>query len=60
MVQQILNIKGIYAGLSPADFAMIVRRPSLGAKLKATASVAGAATRGDRAGSAPQPNPIKA
>jgi hypothetical protein len=34
---------GIYAGLVPADFAMTVRRPPLGEKLKAAAGRAGSA-----------------
>jgi len=56
MDHQNTDTKGIYAGLSPADFVMRIRRPSLGEKLKAVPL--GAALRADRA--APETNTIKA
>jgi hypothetical protein len=53
MDQQTTETKGIYAGLSPADFVMRSRRPSLGKKLK------DAAIREDQPGT-PVSNTMKA
>ena len=57
MKQQTTAPKGIYAGLSPADFVMAVRRPPLGQKLRAAALIATAAPRNDCPGT--PPNTIK-
>jgi hypothetical protein len=48
MNEQKIEVQGIYAGLSPADFAMRIRRRPLGEKLKASPGLA----RGER-GTAP-------
>jgi hypothetical protein len=57
MNHQTTETKGIYAGLSPADFVMRIRRPSLGEKLKPVP--VGAALRLERA-AAPDTHTIKA
>ena len=54
MNQQTTNTKGVYAGLLPADFAMMIRRQPLGEKLTAGAVSAPEAVRNDRPGTQPQ------